>query len=211
MFRRKPRHMQETRTDEEGYGLRTLTSARLRLVAATRALVEADLAGSAELGVALGATIPPNWPPELYDREAMEYSRRQLQDPAERGWSSWYLIRTGTSPGTSTGSSMQSSAGAGHDEVVGICGFKGRPSPAGSVEIGYSVLSQHRGQGYATEAVARLVRWAFGHHNVVEVCAETLPHLQASIRVMKNNGFVLTGAGSERGVIRYAVARPDRG
>jgi ribosomal-protein-alanine N-acetyltransferase len=94
--------------------------------------------------------------------------------------------------------------------LLGICGFKGRPDEAGSVEIGYSILRQFRANGYATEAVARLVKWAFSHQNVTEVSAETLPHLRQSIRVMEKNGFTLTGPGSEQGVIRYAVKRPDR-
>lgn len=199
MFGRKRKYAvgMETELDMDagGYGLRTLSSGRLRLVAASRELVEADLAGGDVLGHALGASVPENWPPDLYDRDAMEYARNQLQDNAASGWSFWYLI-------AQLGNA---------DEVVGICGFKGRPNATGSVEIGYSVLSQHRGRGYATEAVERLVRWAFSHHNVVEVSAETLPHLQSSIRVMKKNGFVLTGTGSEYGVIRYAVTRPDRG
>ena len=171
-----------------------LASDRLRLVAATPELVAADLERRDALASMLDASVPDNWPPDLYDREAMEYTLRQLADPAGRGWSSWYLI---ASP-------------AGRDELIGICGFKNRPSATGSAEIGYSVLRQFRNQGFATEAVERLVRWAFSHQNVVEVSAETLPHLQSSIRVMMKNGFVYTGPGSERGVIRYAVCRPDR-
>ncbi|MGH8034438.1 MAG: GNAT family N-acetyltransferase, partial [Lysobacterales bacterium] len=87
--------------------------------------------------------------------------------------------------------------------------FKGRPATTGTVEIGYSVLAQYRNQGFATEAVERLLNWAFSHQSVTEVCAETLPHLQQSIRVMKKNGFSFTGPGSELGVVRYAVQRPD--
>jgi len=174
--------------------LRTLASRRMLLVAANTDLVNADLQGSAELGRLLDAAIPDNWPPELYDREPMRFALRQLADPAEQGWSFWYLL-----------------AGDGtHREVLGICGFKGRPDAAGSVEIGYSVLPQFRNQGFATEAVERLLTWAFSHQSVMEVSAETLPHLQQSIRVMKKNGFTFTGAGSERGVVRYAVQRPDR-
>ena len=77
------------------------------------------------------------------------------------------------------------------------------------MEISYSVLSQFRNQGFASEAVTRLVLWAFGHQNVKEVTAETLPHLRQSIRVMEKNGFIHTGPGSEHGVVRYAVQRPD--
>jgi len=174
--------------------LRTLESGRIIMVAANTDLVHADLRDVTLLGTMLDAIVPENWPPDLYDREPMEYALRQLADPAEHGWSFWYLL----------------TSARGESEVLGICGFKGRPNAAGSVEIGYSVLSQFRNQGFATEAVERLVTWAFSHQSVVEVCAETLPHLQQSIRVMQKNGFVCTGPGSELGVVRYAVKRPDR-
>jgi len=174
--------------------LRTLESRRMTLVAANTELVQADLRDVALLGTMLDAIVPGNWPPDLYDREPVEYALRQLADTAEHGWSFWYLL----------------TSERGVLEVLGICGFKGRPNAAGSVEISYSVLSQFRNQGFATEAVERLVTWAFSHQSVVEVCAETLPHLQQSIRVLQKNGFVHTGSGSELGVVRYAVKRPDR-
>ena len=186
--------------------LRSIKSERMLLVAASLALVEADLARGALLADMLEAHVPDNWPPELYDHDAMRYARQQLSEPAMEGWSFWYLLLVNDSAG-------HHQAGQDHypaQQLAGICGFKGRPDAAGSVEIGYSVLAQYRNQGLATEAVDRLVRWAFSHQNVIEVSAETLPHLQASIRVMKKNGFSHTGAGSERGVIRYAVERPDR-
>lgn len=174
--------------------LRVLDSRRMTLVAANAELVAADLSGTEALSARLSASVPANWPPELYDREAMKYTLRQLEDPAEQGWAFWYLL-------TRDDASR---------EVLGICGFKGRPGATGAVEIGYSVLAQYRNQGFATEAVERLLSWAFSHQSVSEVCAETLPHLQQSIRVMKKNGFTFTGTGSELGVVRYAVQRPDR-
>jgi len=166
----------------------------MTLIAATKELVLADLEGAEPLAAMLDAQVADNWPPDLYDREPMKYALRQLADPAEQGWSFWYLL-----------SGMENER-----VVVGICGFKGRPDVSGSVEIGYSVLPQFRNQGFATEAVERLLSWAFSHQSVLEVRAETLPHLQQSIRVMKKNGFTFVGKGSEQGVVRYVVQRPDR-
>lgn len=172
-------------------GLRTLDSRRLTLIAANHELVASDLAGREALANALEAHVPDNWPPELYDRPAMEYSLGLLRDPAVQGWSFWYLVVTKS------------------NELAGLCGFKGRPDTGGSVEIGYSVLSQFRGQGLATEAAMRLIGWAFTHREVRQVSAETFPHLKSSIRVLEKNGMILQGPGSEHGVIRYAVERPD--
>lgn len=164
----------------------------MTLVAANHELVRADLSGREALAKMLEAVVPESWPPELYDRTAMRYALDELKDQTMQGWSFWYLVL------------------ADSNELVGICGFKGRPDSKGSVEIGYSILSQFRGAGLATEAAMRLIAWAFTHHDVLEVSAETLPHLKSSIRVLEKNGMEFTGPGSEAGVIRYAVARPDR-
>jgi len=171
--------------------LRYLETTRLRLIAAAPRLIGKDLKSHDALATVLGVEVPPNWPPDLYDRNAMDFALAQLRDPAQKSWSFWYLVNSQLSPG----------------QLLGICGFKGRPDDNGSVEIGYSILSQFRNNGYATEAVARLVNWAFSHPKVSEVTAETLPHLMQSIRVLEKNGFVFAGRGSEHGVIRYAIQR----
>lgn len=178
---------------EDKPGLRIVESKRMVLVAANAELVRADLESPEALEQMLNASVPESWPPDLYDRDAMEHALRMLEDSTAPGWSFWYLLlRNQEQP-----------------QLVGICGFKGRPDRAGSTEISYSIIDKFRNQGLASEAVERLVRWAFSHQTVQEVSAETLPHLQSSIRVMKKNGFEFTGAGSELGVIRYAVQRPD--
>jgi len=170
--------------------LRLIKTARLHLIAATPELISKDIEGREFLSKALDVTVPDSWPPDLYGPRAMQFALTQMGEVSERGWSFWYLL-TADDP----------------CELVGICGFKGRPDESGSVEIGYSILADYQCRGFATEAVARLVGWAFSHHNVNEVCAETFPHLTQSIQVLKKNGFVYTGAGSETGVIRYAIKR----
>ena len=178
-------------TSRPRHPLRVVESRRLTLVAATPELIAADLADRVEFAKSIGADVPDEWPPELFDNMSMRVALQQLYDPAEQGWSLWYLLLKKHDP----------------PKVIGVCGFKGKPDRAGSVEIGYSVLHPFRVQGYATEAVARLVSWAFSHQNVVEVTAETLPHLRQSIRVMEKNGFGYRGPGSEYGVIRYALQK----
>jgi RimJ/RimL family protein N-acetyltransferase len=122
----------------------------------------------------------------------MQFALTQLGDVSEQGWSFWYLLTAGDAA-----------------ELVGLCGFKGRPDESGSVEISYSILDCYQRLGFATEAVASLVGWAFSHYNVNEVCAETMPHLTQSIRVLEKNGFEYSGAGSEAGVVRYAINRSN--
>jgi ribosomal-protein-alanine N-acetyltransferase len=170
----------------------SIESSRLYLVPSTVDLIQADLDGHDALAAALGVAVPPTWPPELFTRLAMLAMQDQLADRAEHGWSTWYLVGRGEGEG-----------------LVGVCGFKGRPDAAGSVEISYSIVEPFRNVGYASEAVDRLCIWAFDHPTVTEVTAETLPHLRQSIRVLEKNGFRRSGQGSEHGVVRYVLVRPQ--
>lgn len=166
-----------------------LSSKRLRLVAATPDLVRADLAGPAALAAALGATVPGEWPPEFYDEGAMRWTLDKLQDPAWLGWSSFYLIASGT--------------------LVGLCGFKGPPDASGTVEIGYGLVPTAQGKGFATEAAIALIDHALTVPTVSRVIAETMPALLPSIGVLERCGLRLLGEGSERGVIRFELTRAD--
>ena len=170
--------------------VRLLRSSNLDLYAATGALIEADLAGPGALATALGVDVPAAWPPDLFGREVLMYSLADLKRAPAQGWSLWYLASRGQP-----------------SELVGMCSFKGRPDASGSVEISYAILPGHQRRGLATEAVRKLVGWAFTHHNVNEVSAETFPHLVRSIRVLEKNGFRREGRGSETGVVRYVVRR----
>lgn len=169
--------------------LHELVSARLRLIAATPAIVEADLAGQGALAAVLGAEVPSEWPPEFYDEAAMRWTLDKLQDPAWHAWSSFYLIADTT--------------------LVGLCGYKGPPDASGTVEIGYGLVPPAQGQGYATEAANRLIDHALAVPAVTRVVAETMPALLPSIAVLERCGMRLLGEGSERGVVRYELTRAD--
>lgn len=169
-----------------------LATARLELALGTADRLRADLAGPATLARVLGAHVPENWPPDLYDRDAAEWSLRFAEEhPTDGRWNLYYLVDPSAESGRT---------------CVGIVGFKGAPAE-GRVEVGYSVLSQFRRRGYASEAVKALVELAFAHDGIDAVLAETLPELRPSIGVLERLGFRLTGAGSEPGVIRYQLDR----
>lgn len=74
---------------------------------------------------------------------------------------------------------------------LGEAGFKGPPVSRASVEIGYGILEDFRGQGYMTEAVGALTRLAFTQKDcrVERVTALTLPENTASHRVLEKNGY----------------------
>jgi RimJ/RimL family protein N-acetyltransferase len=73
--------------------------------------------------------------------------------------------------------------------------------------MGYTLLPAFHQQGFGTELVAALARWAFTHPELQILFAETLPELVASQRVLGKNGFLRGGNPSEPGVIRFERKR----
>jgi RimJ/RimL family protein N-acetyltransferase/catechol 2,3-dioxygenase-like lactoylglutathione lyase family enzyme len=103
------------------------------------------------------------------------------------------------------------------DIVVGSCGFKGPPDADGVVEIAYGVDPVYRGRGYATEAAAALVEFAFATSAVRLVRAHTISDSNASSHVLTRCGFDLVGPviDPEDGQVwrwqRSAIAGPRPG
>ena len=173
---------------------RRLSGGRLDLVAATLEHVEAELDSPERLGVLLGASVRPGWPPGEYDRAAMEHFRDRLAaDPASAGWYGWYALLPPT--------------GGEAPALVAAGGFLGPPDAEGSVELGYSVVEAFRGRGLATEMVLRLVERAFEDSRVARVTACTTPANVASLRVLERCGFRHSGEGPEPGTIRLERGR----
>lgn len=103
-----------------------------------------------------------------------------LQHPADWAWYAMWLI--------------DRKDGA---RVGDLC-FKG-PGADGAPEIGYGILEAHQRRGYATEAVAAAVDWAFSQPGVTRVEAETDPDNRASQRVLEKCGFHPSGVTGEEG------------
>lgn len=160
-----------------------LLTDRLEMAAATLDLIHAELRSKEALGAGLRARIPKTWPPPLNDERTLRFVLERLSgDREQRGWWSWYLVDKASR------------------DAIGVVGFKGPPDDAGLVEIGYSVLPEHQGKGYATEAVTALSRWAAAR-GATRLRAETMPELAASIRVLEKLGF--EQVDSEPGVLRF--------
>ena len=77
--------------------------------------------------------------------------------------------------------------------VVGHAGFHGRPDASGMVEVGYTVVPEHRGHGYAHEVLAALVEEASESEDVAVVRATVSPDNEASLAVVRRAGFVHVG------------------
>ena len=80
---------------------------------------------------------------------------------------------------------------AGDDAAIGLVAA-GAKRP-GVVEIGYLIARAHWGQGYAREAVSRVLDLLFREESVRRVFADTDPDNAGSNRLLKALGFTLEG------------------
>ncbi|MET8690584.1 GNAT family N-acetyltransferase [Streptomyces sp. NPDC004732] len=87
------------------------------------------------------------------------------------GWGLYALVRTA-------------------DELaVGGMGFHGAPDDDGCVEVGYDLVEQARGHGYAAPALRALSAWALTHPEVQSLLALTTPENTASQKVATGAGY----------------------
>lgn len=162
---------------------------------ATVETTQAALDGPEALAAALGAIVPPTWPPQFVDAPALHFTLARLGAGLEQaGWWLYFVLL----PGGDTGPTL-----------IGTAGYKGPPSADGTVEVGYGIVSDHQRRGYASEATRGLVARAFALPAVRRVIAETLPELTPSIGVLRKCGFRSIGEGSEPGVIRFEITRDE--
>lgn len=154
-----------------------LYSPRLLFIASSVALLEVELASTDQLATVLNVAIPADWPPGEYDQDAMQFFLDQLVagGPEAMGWYGWYVV---TYPTRDTPAAL-----------VAGGGYFGPPDPEGLLEIGYSVSTEWRRRGIATEIVATLVNHAWQQPRVKRIIAHTLPGNEASIGTLTKNGF----------------------
>ena len=134
-----------TRVQISSESMDTVRTTRLDLIPlapeALENLIRGDRDGAA---AALGLDFPDEFPTPG-EREG--FLRVQLERmeaaPQRRDWMACIMV-----------SSSDRSA-------IGHCGFHGPPEMIGRAEIGYTVFTHYRGQGYAKEAAGALVDWAF--------------------------------------------------
>jgi ribosomal-protein-alanine N-acetyltransferase len=164
----------------------------LALIAITPGSVEAEAAGFGELAKAVGARVPECWPPENWEPHVLQFLRdRFADDPTEVGWQRYIALLEEEGART----------------LIGTAGGFRRAERPGECEIGYSVLPEFQGRGYATEAARAFVAWVFAHADIETITAQTFPELTASIRVMEKCGMSFAGAGYEERAILYRLRR----
>ncbi|GAA3600926.1 hypothetical protein GCM10022223_15750 [Kineosporia mesophila] len=91
--------------------------------------------------------------------------------------------------------------------VIGEMGFH-RPPADGTVEVGFGLAEAARGAGYASEALAALVRWAFTQAGVDQIVARALGSNQSSQGVLTRTGF--KHAGPDGDFERFVLEAADQ-
>jgi RimJ/RimL family protein N-acetyltransferase len=153
----------------ERLDLRLLSLAQLDEVAA------GDLRGVA---AAWNAAVPQAWLEEvrwLAGRRAAQVRAR----PSDAPWLLRALVLRGE--------------GGARDRVIGYLNFHAGPDEAGRAEIGYTLLPEEQGHGYAIEAVRAAFDWATRVHGVTRFRASVSPDNQRSRNLVTKLGFHQTG------------------
>ncbi len=78
------------------------------------------------------------------------------------------------------------------ETVVGVGGFTGAPKDK-KVEIAYGTRKEWEGQGIASFTCRQLIVVAKATDPNVIITAKTAPEQNASVSILKGNGFVFTG------------------
>ncbi len=150
-----------------------ITTSRLRLYAPRLTDVEALLRGERDdVGARINATVSEEWwlGPSLI-RLLPDLAEAMRREPGDARWI-WMVIDPTTG------------------RVIGDIGFH-EPWGDGrtSVEVGYSLVPEARGFGYATEACAAVICWTFAHTSVARIIAQIDPANAASLRVAAKLGM----------------------
>jgi len=85
--------------------------------------------------------------------------------------------------------------------MIGFIGFHTLPGPEylnsyapNSVEFGYTIFSDYRRKGYASEAAQALMDWASREHHVTRFIVSISPANAPSLRIAKKLGFRKVGS-----------------
>ncbi len=104
-----------------------------------------------------------------------------------------------------------------HGKMIGTCGFTKLDEDTRCGEIGYVFSPKVWGQGYATEAAARVLKFGFEVLELNRICARFLYGNYASERVMQKLGMTSLGVvpeqiqikGEYRTVFEYAITKEE--
>lgn len=143
----------------------------LRLVPGDLEILNAAIAGNELLAEKLGAAVSNGW--TEFGLAPIQYAMERIRETAaESNWWTYFPVYRND------------------NQLIGSCGYKGKPNEDGLVEIGYEIHAAYRNRGLATEIATALIEHAFKDDRVLAVIAHTLLHLNASTSVLRKCGFI---------------------
>ena len=150
----------------------SLKTARLKIIPLTRALLQKLLNGTPELEAALSLA-PSGMELDAHTHEAMQYLfDLAAKTPNSFPWiTNWQIIEKE------------------RNIAIGSACFMNVPNEKGEVEIGYGIYPAFQNQGFMTEALESICRWALNQPGVAAIHAETEPENIASHRVLGKCAF----------------------
>jgi [ribosomal protein S5]-alanine N-acetyltransferase len=148
----------------------TIETKNLKLIACDKEILRTAIEGNAFIAEKLMVAVEDNW--TEFGTEALQYSLdRLLESEAEEYWWTYFPIHK-------------------HDnKLIGSGGYKGKPTTAGVVEIGYEIAPTYRNRGLATEMAMGLIENAFKCDEVHLIIAHTLGQENPSTKIMEHCGF----------------------
>ena len=142
---------------------------QVRLVPATVVLLNALNDDPSQFDELIGSPVPDGWP-EFPEAIGFTLAHLKNAPEADRSWSMQFFVDRATS------------------RLLGSGGFAAPPVER-TVEIGYEVAPEFRGQGWGTASARALVNRAVADGEVNHVIAHTLPGLNPSTGVLVSLGF----------------------
>ena len=163
----------------------------MELVAATSASLEAARQRES-LQELLSCAIPDEWPPEALG-DALDVFIDMAKESQDSAWNPyWWILCEGS-----------------NRTLVGNGGFLGDPAGDGFTEVGFEVQPSCQNKGFAQEAVAALVAWAFKQSEIGFIQSHCYRTNLPALRVLSNIGFVKLG--EEDDLFQLAVTRDSAG
>ncbi len=150
--------------------MQTLETEHLKLVPFSLELKKATITERARVASMLGVHIPDSWPGPGMTEALPFFVEMMEKDPASRVWDGIVIHKS-------------------NQVAIGGIGFHGGPDEAGMVEIGYNIIPEYQGRGYATEMIRRFIDWAFHTQGIKMITAECLDDNIGSIRVLEKVGM----------------------
>jgi RimJ/RimL family protein N-acetyltransferase len=155
-----------------------IRSERLELPLLTLDQLDRLSAGdAASVGADLDAILPVPWIDEVRWLAAMRARQIRLR-PDDAPW----LLRA-----------ILLRAANSALQAIGYLNFHAGPDESGMVEVGYTLLPEARGHGYAIEAVRAAFDWATQVHGVHRFRASVAPDNERSLNLINKLGFHQTG------------------